>query len=123
MHRKLSEANLRQLAEAIEAGLSCREIALRLGVSAATAIRWTKRCGLTSRRSRRLKPELRGALVQALREGAAPAEAAARFGISARTAVRLAGPEPQNRAAASRRARVLASLREGRSARDAAAEA
>src|SRR5438067_4922497 len=98
MTGKLNSHDLNHLARWIEAGLSCREIALRLGVSAATAIRWTKRCGLTSRRSRRLKPELRGALVQALREGAAPAEAAARFGISARTAARLAGPEPQNRA-------------------------
>jgi len=80
--RKIQDDDLGRLAEGIAAGLSCREIAARLGVSAATAIRWTKRCGLVSQRSRRLAPETRAALRRALNDGAAPAEAAARFGVA-----------------------------------------
>jgi len=90
--RKIQDDDLGRLAEGIAAGLSCREIAARLGVSAATAIRWTKRCGLVSQRSRRLAPETRAALRRALNDGAAPAEAAARFGVSPRTVARLCDP-------------------------------
>ena len=119
MTRKMQDDDLRRLAEGLAEGLSCREIAARLGVSAATAIRWTKRCGLVSRRSRRLAPETRAALRQALRDGAAPAEAAARFGVSLRTAARL-GDSGQ---AEERRRRLILDLGGGASLDDAAERA
>ena len=43
MNRKLQDHDLIRLADGLAEGLSCREVAARLGVSAATAIRWTKR--------------------------------------------------------------------------------
>ena len=123
MTRKLDDIKLRQLADGIAVGLSCREIAARLGVSAATAIRWTKRCGLTSRRSRRLTPERRAELLHALRGGAAPAKAAARFGVSARTVLRHAGENVASQWRESQRSQLFAGLRSGMALRDAAAQA
>jgi transposase len=119
MTRKMQNDDLGRLAEGIAAGLSCREIAARLGVSAATAIRWTKRCGLVSQRSRRLAPETRAALRRALREGAAPIEAAMRFGVSPRTASRLVDP----RDAEARRRRLLDEISAGAPLDEAAARA
>src|SRR4051812_24495817 len=88
----MNEDNQRRLAQLIEAGFSCREAAAELGVSAATAIRWTKRAGLVSRRSRRLAPETRAGLMRALGQGLTPAEAATRFGVHPRTASKLLDP-------------------------------
>jgi len=119
MTRKMQDDDLGRLAQGIAAGLSCREIAANLGVSPATAIRWTKRCGLVSQRSRRLAPETRAALRRALREGAAPAEAATRFGVSPRTAARLVDP----REAEARRRRLLDEIAAGAPLDEAAARA
>ncbi|HXT09550.1 MAG TPA: helix-turn-helix domain-containing protein [Roseiarcus sp.] len=118
MPHKMQNDDLSRLAQGIAAGLSCREIAARLGVSPATAIRWTKRCGLVSQRSRRLAPETRAALRRALSDGAAPAEAAARFGVSLRTAERLRDP-----ADAEARRRLLDEIRAGAPLEEAAARA
>jgi transposase len=119
MTRKMQNDDLGRLAEGIAAGLSCREIAARLGVSAATAIRWTKRCGLVSQRSRRIPPETRAALRRALNDGAAPGEAAERFGVSPRTAARLADPDK----AEARRRRLLDEIGSGAPLAEAAARA
>lgn len=119
MTRKMQEPELRQLADGLARGLSCREVAALIGVSPATAIRWTQRCGLTSQRARRLAPEARLALREALRSGAATLEAAARFGVSARTAARHAEPTRN----AERRRGVIDRLRAGASLREAAAQA
>ena len=118
MTRKMQNDDLGRLAQGIAAGLSCREIAARLGVSPATAIRWTKRCGLVSQRSRRLAPETRAALRQALSDGATPAEAAASFSVSPRTAERLRDP-----AAVEARRRLLDEIRAGAPFDEAAARA
>jgi transposase len=119
MTRKMQDDDLGRLAQGIAAGLSCREIAARLGVSPATAIRWTKRCGLVSQRSRRLAPETRAALRRALREGAAPVDAAMRFGVSPRTAARLVEPGE----AEARRRRLVEDIKGGARLEEAAARA
>ncbi len=119
MTRKLQDHDLVKLAEAIAEGLSCRAAAARLGVSAATAIRWTKRCGLASRGSRRLSAEARASLRRLLDEGASPAEAAAKFGVSRRAAARLADPTRPAR----RRQGLVDDIRNGASLREAAARA
>ncbi len=123
MTRKLDESQLRQLADGLASGLSCREIAARLGVSAATAIRWAKRCGLVSLRSRRLSPERRAALLQAMREGETPAQAARRHNVSARTAARLVDGSAARLRREGRRAGLLQDLCSGLALRDAAAAA
>jgi transposase len=119
MTRKLQDSDLPKLSEALAQGLSCREAAARLGVSAATAIRWTKRCGLVSQRSRRLSTEARAGLRQLLDAGASPAEAAAKFGVSRRAAARLSDPKR----AAQRRGALVADVFSGASLREAAARA
>jgi transposase len=90
MDRRMQDERLSRLAEGLARGLSCREVAAEIGVSAATAIRWAKRCGLKSRRSRLLAPETRDTLLQALGEGATAAEAATRARVGAATAERWA---------------------------------
>jgi transposase len=74
----------------VESGLSCRQAAVQVGVSAATAVRWTQGAGLISAQARRLAPPARAALRKALCDGASPTEAAAKFHVSRSTAARLA---------------------------------
>jgi transposase len=119
MMRKLQDSELERLAAGLAAGLSCRQMAALLGVSAATAIRWTQRLGLQSQRARKLSPEARDAVRQALAAGASPTQAAARFDVSPRTAARLADPARAER----RRRRLIKDLAEGASLGEAAAEA
>jgi transposase len=89
---------LGELEALIASGLSCREVAARLGVSAATAIRWTKHAGLKSQRDARLSTERRAAIVATARSGASASEIAARFGVCLETARRLSGePKPDRR--------------------------
>jgi transposase len=83
----------------IESGLSCREVATRLGLSIATTIRWTKRAGLTSRRSRLLSEDTRAAIVAAAHDGASASEIAKRFNVSLETARRHSGELKRDRAA------------------------
>jgi transposase len=119
----MNEHDQSRLADLLERGLSCREAATQLGVSAATVIRWAKRLSLTSRRSRRLDPQLRAALVRSLDEGASPIDAAARFGVTPRTAARLIDPALLRRRREEARERLLAALRSGSGLREAAAQA
>jgi transposase len=109
---------LGELEALIESGLSCREIATRLGVSAATAIRWTKRAGLTSRRSGRLSPERRAAIFAAARDGASASEVAARFSVCLETARRYTGEPRRDRRAM--REQLLSEVAGGLSRRAAA---
>ena len=88
---------LGELEALIESGLSCREVAARLGVSVATAIRWTKRAGLKSRRDARLSTERRAAIVAVARGGVSASEIAARFGVCLETARRLSGEPKRDR--------------------------
>jgi transposase len=109
---------LGELEALIESGLSCREIAARLGVSAATAIRWTKRAGLTSRRSGRLSPERRAAIFAAAQDGASASEVVARFGVCLETARRYTREPRRDRRGL--RERLLAEVAGGLSRRAAA---
>ena len=119
----MNEPDQRRLAQCLEDGLSCREAATQIGVSAATAIRWAKRLGLTSRRSRRLSPETRTALLSALATGASPVKVAAQFGVHPRTATLMQDPETSARRREASRERLLAALRGGAALREAAAQA
>ena len=121
--RKMDREKHQRLRELIENGSSCREAAAAIGVSAATAIRWTRRAGLKSASDRRLSNEARSAIADALRSGATCAEAAARFGVSDRTAARIADDAEIDRKRSEERARLMAALREGLSRRQAAAVA
>ena len=96
------------------------EIAAQLGVSAATAIRWTQRTGLVSRRSRRLTAQTRASIEQ-IASGASAEEAAARFGVSRRTASRIADAASRRREV--QRAELFARARRRDSLREAAAAA
>jgi len=100
-------------------GLSSRQAASRLGVSAATAVRWARASGLVSRSPRRLPPETLAALVDALRAGARPADAAVQFQVSRSTAARLAPARGASRAQA--REALAGALSAGMSRRRAAA--
>jgi len=104
---------------ALRDGLSCRQAAARFGVSVASAVRWTREAGLTSRAGRRLRPEVRAALLAALEAGARPAEAAAVLQVSRSTAARLAPPREATREA--QRDALFAALSAGVSRRRAAA--
>jgi transposase len=117
----MNEPDQRRLAQCLEDGLSCREAAKRIGVSAPTAIRWAKRLGLTSRRSRRISPEIRAALLSALGAGASPAQVAAQFGIHPRTATLMQDPEMIARRREASRERLIAALRGGAALHEAAA--
>ena len=119
MMRRLQDPELKRLAAGLAAGLSCRQMAARLGVSAATAVRWTQRLGLQSQRARKLSPEARDAVRQALAAGASPTQAAAKFEVSRRAAARLADPAWAER----RRQRLIDDLGNGASVGEAAAEA
>jgi transposase len=111
---------LGELEVLIESGLSCREIATRLGVSAATAIRWTKSAGRTTRLSGRLSEERRGAIFAAARDGASASEVAARFGVCLETARRYTGEPRRDRQGL--REQLLAEVAGGLSRRAAAAK-
>jgi transposase len=125
----MPEERLARLAEGLARGLSCREVAAEIGVSAATAIRWAKRGGLKSRRSRRLAPETHAELIRALQEGLSPVEAATRAGVGVTTAERWARriglPVSRRRPASAerllRRQKLFDALASGLSRRKAAA--
>jgi transposase len=108
-----------ELIACLREGLSCRRAAARVGVSVATAVRWTHVAGLTGHAGRRLKPETRAALRAALDAGAKPLEAAAIFQVSRSTAARLAPPREPARSA--ERDALCAALSAGLSRRRAAA--
>jgi transposase len=103
----------------IREGLSLRQAASRLGVSAATAVRWAHAAGVASRAVQRLAPQKRDALVAALHAGANPADAAAQYQVSRSTAARLAPPRKASREQA--RGALAAALSAGFSRRRAAA--
>jgi transposase len=111
---------LGELEALIESGLSCREVAARIGVSAATAIRWTKRAGLKSRRDARLSEETRAEISEAARGGASASELAARFGVVRETAWRHSGLSRADRQRL--RELLLAEVADGLSRRAAAAK-
>ena len=108
-----------ELIACLHAGFSCRKAAAHVGVSAATAVRWSHAAGLASHAGRRLKPEIRAALLAALDAGARPSEAAAIFQVSRSTAARLAPPREIERNSA--RDALFAALSAGLSRRRAAA--
>lgn len=118
MPQKWPEQKRLDLIACIQSGLSCRQAAIRVGVSPATAVRWTQGAGLTSARAR-IAPEARAALRAALHAGARPAEAAAKFDVSLSTAARLA-PRRDDKREPVRRA-LLAAVEGGLSRRQAAA--
>jgi transposase len=122
MPHKLPDQKLQQLVACIDGGLSCREAAARIGVSVATAIRWTQKSGRKSYRSFRLSPDMRAELLAALRNGASPKDAAARFGVPLATAARLHPRSVSNAEKAQRREALFAALRRGLSRRQAASE-
>lgn len=111
---------LGELEALIESGLSCREVAARLGVSAATAIRWTKHAGLKSQRDARLSTEMQTAIFAAAQGGASASELAARFGVARETAWRHSGLSKADRHRL--RELLLAEVEDGLSRRAAAAK-
>ena len=119
MPQKWPAQKRHDLIACIESGLSCREAAAQVGVSVATAVRWTQAAGLTSAWARRLVPETRAAMQQALLAGARPAEVAANFQVSLSTAARLAPPRDEAREPV--RQALFAAVEGGLSRRQAAA--
>lgn len=119
MPQKWPAQKRRDLIACIESGLSCRAAGVRLGVSAATAVRWTKSAGLISPHDRRLGDHTRAALQAALRTGATPAEAAAMFDVSLSTAARMAPQRDDPREPV--RQALFAAVESGQSRRQAAA--